>query len=73
MTKQAKGAPTKLNIWTMDRLFGSFSDIPNQVDAVHMPALRKLLAAGYIEIVRDGKWLRRTEAGEQACDALRTR
>ncbi len=58
----AKGDPTDLNLWVLERLFKGRDVAPNALPATSKPHLRRCWKAGLITI--DGPQLRLTEKGK---------
>ena len=58
------GTPTATNLYALATVFGDQTEIPNKLDAVHLPHLRRCMAAGLL--VADRTSLRLTPAGVSA-------
>jgi hypothetical protein len=58
----AKGDPTDLNLWVLDRIMAGRDEAPNKNEATHMPHLRRCFKAGLLTV--DGPTLRLTEKGK---------
>lgn len=64
--REPKGTPTELNLKCLATLFrGGADEVPNRLDAVDVPHLRRCLAAGLLEVT-PSKALRITPAGRAA-------